>query len=205
MQERAARTRQALIHAAAREFDHKGYAAASLSCISKAAGTSIGAVTFHFASKADLADAVHAQGMADTRHALQQVDRSVGPLRSAVAMASAVVRCLEGHVAVRAAARLDRDRVGSALNWTAMWSKTIQEELAGTAGTEPCASATPSIGQAAPSLVLTLVVYMVHGAEMDLREQLREETRDIRVSSVSDRFTRMWKTLLPAVERPMNF
>ncbi|MFJ4336761.1 TetR family transcriptional regulator [Streptomyces sp. NPDC088915] len=204
MQERAARTRQALILAAAREFDRKGYAAASLACISRAAGTSIGAVTFHFASKAELADAVHAQGMADTRHALQQVDRGAGPLRSAVAMASAVVRCLEGHVAVRAAARLDRDREDSAPNWTAMWSKAIQEELAGAADTEPCAPATPSIGQTAPSLVLTLVVYLVHGAETDLREQLRTDAREVRPSSVSDRFTRMWKTILPAVEYSTN-
>ncbi|MFF7360375.1 TetR family transcriptional regulator [Streptomyces sp. NPDC008125] len=204
MQERAARTRQALIRAAAREFDHHGYAAASLARISRAAGTSVGAVTFHFASKAELADAVHAQGVAETRHALQRVGRGVAPLQTAFSMASTVVRCLEDDVAVRAAARLDRDRETSVPNWTAVWSGLIQEELAEAVGMEHHASATPSIRQAAPSVVLALVVYLVHGAEMDLRQQLRTGTREVRGSSVSDLFTRIWTTLLPAVERPTS-
>ncbi|MCX4997986.1 ScbR family autoregulator-binding transcription factor [Streptomyces longwoodensis] len=60
-QERAARTRQALIEAAAAVFAEEGFAAASLSTISRQAGVSNGALHFHFASKNALADAVEAQ------------------------------------------------------------------------------------------------------------------------------------------------
>ncbi|MCC3767045.1 TetR/AcrR family transcriptional regulator [Streptomyces sp. UNOC14_S4] len=194
MQERAARTRQALIHAAAGEFDRNGYAATSLARVSRAAGTSIGAVTFHFVSKEELADAVHAQGVAVTRHALRQVDRRAGPLRSAVAMTVAVVRCLEDDVAVRAAARLDHDRNGSATTWTAAWSAAVEDELIRAADTEPH-------GPADPSILLKLAVYLVHGAEADLRTRLRTSTRKPRAGAVSEVIARMWEAVLPATKR----
>ncbi|MEV3859258.1 ScbR family autoregulator-binding transcription factor [Streptomyces sp. NPDC050095] len=57
-QERAARTREALIKAAAEVFDRDGFAEASLATISSLAGVSSGALHFHFATKAMLADAV---------------------------------------------------------------------------------------------------------------------------------------------------
>lgn len=57
-QERAARTREALIQSAAEVFDREGYTLASLQAISSRAGVSNGALHFHFASKADLAAAV---------------------------------------------------------------------------------------------------------------------------------------------------
>ncbi|MGW1871232.1 TetR family transcriptional regulator [Streptomyces mauvecolor] len=194
MQERAARTRQALILAAAREFDDNGYAAASLADIGKAAGTSTGAVTFHFPSKASLADEVHAQGVAVTRHALQQVNHQAGPLRSAISMAGAVVRCLENDVTVCAAARLDRDREDCAPTWNSVWSTAVQQELAKATGT--------SCAPAEPSLVLSLVVYLVRGAEVDVRAQRRRGAPETQASSVSDLFTQMCEMLLPALEGP---
>ncbi|MGW8066205.1 ScbR family autoregulator-binding transcription factor [Streptomyces ziwulingensis] len=57
-QERAVRTREALIRSAAEVFHHEGFTAASLTLISSRAGVSNGALHFHFASKAVLADAV---------------------------------------------------------------------------------------------------------------------------------------------------
>ncbi|MFI5661881.1 ScbR family autoregulator-binding transcription factor [Streptomyces sp. NPDC051684] len=57
-QERALRTRTALIASAAEGFAHEGFAVASLTDISRRAGVSNGALHFHFASKADLAAAV---------------------------------------------------------------------------------------------------------------------------------------------------
>ncbi|WP_308408663.1 ScbR family autoregulator-binding transcription factor [Streptomyces sp. AC627_RSS907] len=52
------RTREALIRSAAEVFHREGFAAASLTVISSRAGVSNGALHFHFASKAVLADAV---------------------------------------------------------------------------------------------------------------------------------------------------
>ncbi|MFE2288764.1 ScbR family autoregulator-binding transcription factor [Streptomyces sp. NPDC059443] len=57
-QERAARTREALIRSAAVVFDREGFSVASLTAISTLAGVSNGALHFHFASKAVLAEAV---------------------------------------------------------------------------------------------------------------------------------------------------
>ncbi|GHI01973.1 ScbR family autoregulator-binding transcription factor [Streptomyces cellostaticus] len=54
-QVRAARTRQALVLAAAEAFAHDGYAGASLPAISRRAGVSAGALHFHFPSKDALA------------------------------------------------------------------------------------------------------------------------------------------------------
>lgn len=57
-QERALRTRTALIASAAEGFAREGFAVASLTDISRRAGVSNGALHFHFANKADLAAAV---------------------------------------------------------------------------------------------------------------------------------------------------
>ncbi|WP_327180577.1 ScbR family autoregulator-binding transcription factor [Streptomyces sp. NBC_01334] len=60
-QQRAARTRQALIQAAATVFAEEGFVTASLSTISRRAGVSNGALHFHFANKHMLAEAVEAE------------------------------------------------------------------------------------------------------------------------------------------------
>uniref|UniRef100_A0AAU2UZX8 TetR/AcrR family transcriptional regulator n=1 Tax=Streptomyces sp. NBC_00003 TaxID=2903608 RepID=A0AAU2UZX8_9ACTN len=57
-QERAVRTREVLLRAAAEEFDEKGYAAALINQILTRAGLTAGAMYFHFKSKEDLAVAV---------------------------------------------------------------------------------------------------------------------------------------------------
>ncbi|MFJ3514609.1 MULTISPECIES: ScbR family autoregulator-binding transcription factor [unclassified Streptomyces] len=57
-QERAARTREALVRAAAEVFAEEGFVTASISVISRRAGVSAGALHFHFASKTALAQAV---------------------------------------------------------------------------------------------------------------------------------------------------
>lgn len=57
-QERAVRTRNALIESAAELFTRDGFEVVSLSTISARAGVSNGALHFHFASKAALAGAV---------------------------------------------------------------------------------------------------------------------------------------------------
>lgn len=70
-QERAERTRRAVLAAAAREFADHGFAGTSLSRICGAAGVTMGAVTFHFATKAELADAVQEWGVELTCAALR--------------------------------------------------------------------------------------------------------------------------------------
>lgn len=57
-QERAVRTREALLRSAAEIFDTDGFVSASLSAICSKAGVSSGALHFHFASKGALAEAI---------------------------------------------------------------------------------------------------------------------------------------------------
>lgn len=58
LQQRALRTRDNLLRAAATTFERVGYSAATLEDIVSAAGATKGALYFHFRSKADLANAV---------------------------------------------------------------------------------------------------------------------------------------------------
>ncbi|MCC8929335.1 TetR/AcrR family transcriptional regulator [Rhodococcus sp. BGS-1C] len=57
-QERARRTRAAIVEAAAAEFSRRGYAAASVNTILEGSNATKGAMYFHFQSKEDLARAV---------------------------------------------------------------------------------------------------------------------------------------------------
>ncbi len=66
-QERALRTRRALIHAGAQAFADEGFTAASLTAISRAAGVSNGALHFHFENKMALARAVEEEALAALR------------------------------------------------------------------------------------------------------------------------------------------
>lgn len=66
-QERAARTRRALILSAAEVFDQEGFAPASLTMISSRAGVSNGALHFHFANKNAVAEAVQGEALSVLR------------------------------------------------------------------------------------------------------------------------------------------
>ncbi|WP_405858407.1 TetR family transcriptional regulator [Streptomyces sp. NBC_00090] len=61
MQDRAVRTRRALVQAAAEVFAREGFVQASLTSISRTAGVSTGALHFHFESKLELALAVEGE------------------------------------------------------------------------------------------------------------------------------------------------
>ncbi|MFG1811950.1 ScbR family autoregulator-binding transcription factor [Streptomyces sp. NPDC049040] len=77
-QERAVRTRQALIHAAAEAFAADAYAVASLSAISRRAGVSAGALHFHFAGKDDMAKAVEAEAAGFVRQLAEDCRSTAG-------------------------------------------------------------------------------------------------------------------------------
>ncbi|MFJ8882614.1 TetR family transcriptional regulator [Streptomyces sp. NPDC102402] len=114
MQERAARTRSALIQAAALEFERRGYEGASLARISEAAHTSMGALTFHFRTKAALAEAVcsaYQQSMA--RHIGEALASTEAPLVALGGMVTSLLRLLETSSVAGAAARLRGERPGT--------------------------------------------------------------------------------------------
>ncbi|MCX4687041.1 TetR/AcrR family transcriptional regulator [Kitasatospora purpeofusca] len=121
-QERARQTRRALLHAAATEFDVHGYEGTSLARISRTAGVTLGALTFHFPSKAALADAVRSEGAALTGAAVPEA--GVGGL------VELLTRLLDEEPSVRAAARLSWEQPESAGNWHAAWGPELRDRLA---------------------------------------------------------------------------
>ncbi|MFJ3338698.1 TetR family transcriptional regulator [Streptomyces sp. NPDC086766] len=119
-QARALRTRTLLIKAAAHAFNADGFHGASLSQICKRADISMGALTFHFSSKAALADAVEEDGWSTTRTVVQRINtQTASPLQSLTDLVTALSHLLESDPLVRCAVRLSRERART--NWTYLW------------------------------------------------------------------------------------
>ncbi|RVU27381.1 TetR/AcrR family transcriptional regulator [Streptomyces antnestii] len=130
-QERAEQTRRRLIEAAAAEFAAHGYAGTSLLGIVKSAGVTMGALTFHFASKSALADAVQEAGAAATRAVLHD-DRPGGRtpgLEDVLGDTMSLAAALETTPSIRAAARFTREGRDADSNWYAAWVPHVRAGL----------------------------------------------------------------------------
>ncbi|MFH9010780.1 ScbR family autoregulator-binding transcription factor [Streptomyces sp. NPDC017943] len=112
-QERAARTRQALIRAGAEVFAQEGFARASLTTISRQAGVSNGALHFHFPNKQALTQAVMAQALDTVRQIVRDAGaRDVGPLQTLVEGTHRLMDRIGHDVVVRAGFGLSDDPLG---------------------------------------------------------------------------------------------
>ncbi|MFJ9348198.1 ScbR family autoregulator-binding transcription factor [Streptomyces sp. NPDC101237] len=128
---RAARTRQALVHAAAETFADDGYALSSLPAISRRAGVSAGALHFHFPSKDALA--VEVEGAAR-----RSIERMVADRRPSAASALHLLITVTGDllvmattdVVVRAGFKLsvDPSRKNGA-GFACWWRTWVREQL----------------------------------------------------------------------------
>ncbi|MFJ9840719.1 ScbR family autoregulator-binding transcription factor [Kitasatospora sp. NPDC101155] len=108
-QERAGRTRQAVLLAAADAFARVGFEAASLVDISHRAGVSKGALYFHFVSKQALADGVRAAAGREIGSAALRALRAEGPaVQGLIDLSHELARLLREDVVVRAGVRLGR-------------------------------------------------------------------------------------------------
>ena len=107
-QERAKRTRAALVESAAVEFAKRGYAAASVNTILEGSNATKGAMYFHFQSKEDLAKAVLAAGVGRfselTRRWTERTD--VGALEALHGLVVDLANLFRSSVIVRAEFRL---------------------------------------------------------------------------------------------------
>ncbi|MER6395422.1 TetR/AcrR family transcriptional regulator [Kitasatospora sp. NPDC001603] len=186
MQERAARTRQNLVSAAAGEFDRDGYAGASLARIARSAGITTGALTFHFQSKEEMAAVVRTQGHAVTQAVVGQVTaRSEPPVQSVISLTLALADLLEREAVVRAAARLAREQPGEP-DWSTTWAPVIHERLQATHEAE--------LGPYGDrSTLATLAGYLVTGAESCIRQRAcRKEPLD---GQSVEHISRIWELL----------
>jgi AcrR family transcriptional regulator len=101
-QERAVRTRKAILQAAARVFDQRGYAAATMSEILEQAQVTKGALYFHFPTKEALAGAI----MAEQQRFAESRWPEKSPLQQAINLTQHVARLLQHDYVLRAAIRL---------------------------------------------------------------------------------------------------
>ncbi|TGB02066.1 ScbR family autoregulator-binding transcription factor [Streptomyces sp. MZ04] len=105
-QERAVRTRRAVLEAAAEVFAERGYTAATVADILKTAGVTKGALYFHFDSKEALAKGVLEL---QTDQALPEQEIK---LQEMVDVAMSVAHRLVNEPLLRAGARLSADSIG---------------------------------------------------------------------------------------------
>ncbi|WP_327417462.1 ScbR family autoregulator-binding transcription factor [Streptomyces sp. NBC_01233] len=109
-QERALRTRETLVQCAAETFDREGFTNASLTKISTQAGVSNGAIHFHFASKAALADAVEDAALLRLRAVTEKASPDGSSyLQHLVGVTHGLARELRGDIVLRAGFKLSGD------------------------------------------------------------------------------------------------
>ncbi|MFF4426454.1 ScbR family autoregulator-binding transcription factor [Streptomyces sp. NPDC001549] len=106
-QERAFATRQHIIESAAAVFDTAGFAGASLGRIVERAGTTRGALHFHFPAKEALAKAVLNEHNSRMSAVVEDITRSDGSaLEQIVLISKTTARLIDKDVIVRAGTRL---------------------------------------------------------------------------------------------------
>ncbi|MFF9335577.1 ScbR family autoregulator-binding transcription factor [Streptomyces albogriseolus] len=190
-QERALRTRQALIRAGAELFAREGFVAASLSTISGEAGVSNGALHFHFESKRALARAVEDEALARLRLVIEEsLGRDGRALPALVDATYGLVDRIAEDVVVRAGFELGDDPGrGESASLRREWQHWVEETVR-RAERDGWLTRGVSADDAATVVVAATVGFEVLGGEE--AAWLSQE-----------RVAGLWKLLLPRLtERP---
>ncbi|MEI7030254.1 TetR family transcriptional regulator [Streptomyces pratensis] len=209
IQQRAERTRQTILTAAARVFDVQGYDRASLARISGEARVTTGALVFHFATKADLASAVQERARAVTGVTVESASVSAGgsggtAVEKLVAVTRALIRLFETDCVARAGERLTRElqTAGSPSSQECPWRREVarlvrraDDEGALHAGIDATA-------------VVALISYVVQGVELAMRASSgpADETwpgdSTVLCGHPGERLERIWELILPGLVPP---
>ncbi|WP_371524744.1 TetR/AcrR family transcriptional regulator [Streptomyces sp. NBC_01283] len=189
-QERAVRTRKALITAAAEVFSREGYRTASLTVISRLAGVSSGALHFHFPTKSALALAVE-EAAADRLRVIvercEKFEQPEGPIRLVVDASYQVVEQLAADPVLRAGFELGGHTVemGSSGRVCDLWQRWVASVLEHAQGAGGLRS------EVVPGHVAGLVVAVTAGLE----ELGRRDPRWLAHPTL----TTFWRLVLPQV------
>ncbi|MDQ0794840.1 ScbR family autoregulator-binding transcription factor [Streptomyces sp. B1I3] len=190
-QERAVRTRQALIRSAAEQFERHGYEKTRLSEVSNGAGVTSGALHFHFRSKTELAAAVESAAVRSLyRAAWRAQQEPVGALQTLIDVTHALMRLLYEDVVARAGLRLNSEAASERLCRSLRhgWQSCVQQLLARAADRGELA------GTPAPPHLAGTVTAATTGYEVLAREN-REWLSHRAV-------TELWQLLLPGAVTP---
>lgn len=186
-QERAERTRSAILDAAAQAFDEQGYAAATLSTILKRAQVTKGALYFHFESKEEIAQAIISEQF------IAWPDEHDKPaLQSAIDLTHEMAHRLQSDVRVRAGIRLVIEYgtfTDPATFAYKHWIQTV-EHLLSSAHEQGDLQPTVSANEFANFLIGSFTGIQVTSEVLASRADLVE------------RITTMWRLVLPGVVAP---
>ncbi|MFE6848219.1 ScbR family autoregulator-binding transcription factor [Streptomyces sp. NPDC057686] len=119
-QERAIRTRGAILLAAAKVFQERGYQTATISEILSTAGVTKGALYFHFQSKEELA-----QGVLTAQHQNLVIPDRTTKLQEIVDMVALHTYRLQTNPMVRASVRLAMDQRATDLDRSGPWQDWV--------------------------------------------------------------------------------
>ncbi len=187
-QDQAARTREAILDAAATVFDQFGYPNASLSMITEQAHVAKGALYFHFNSKEELARVIIDQQFQLTPTAAEYARGMQGLIDLTYAVAQAIV----DEVRVRAAIRLVIEHASFTtpmsepyLNWISIVRTFL----------ERAKQDGHLIATAQPDAAAVLIVACFTGTQ--LVSEVLAGRKDI-----ESRLTVMWQMLLPSLVQP---
>ncbi|MFI2428357.1 ScbR family autoregulator-binding transcription factor [Streptomyces sp. NPDC018955] len=184
-QERAIRTRRAVLEAAATVFAEHGYTAATVADILKTAGVTKGALYFHFDSKEALA-----QGILEVQTE-QRVPEQEIKLQELVDIAMTVAHRMVHDPLLRAGARLSADPVGRKYYgsaWT-QWVDVLTEVVS------QAHQRGETLSHVVPREVAEMVVGAFNGVQ--LYSQLETGLQDVEY-----RVSVLLKHLLPSVASP---
>ncbi|MFF4060835.1 TetR family transcriptional regulator [Streptomyces sp. NPDC001668] len=188
--ERAACTRANLVLAAARHFDQHGYVGTTLNSVCAEANVTLGAVTFHFRSKAALASAVVEEGIGELRRLSMASSATGRPLRDLSSLTLRVAAALQTAVLARAAVRLvEEGHVNSS------WPGAFRTEVLGLL--EEASRSRDLAVDVRPATAAALVMYLLEGVAAQSRRAAAE-----RGSTLAD-FAEIWRAVLGGLAPPM--
>lgn len=187
-QERAGRTRAAIIDAAAQTFDEQGFAGARLSTILERADVTKGALYFHFASKEEIARAI----IAEQFTFWQEPEPAGSGVQSVIDLTHEMAHRLQSDVRIRASIRLVIEYgtfTDPATYAYKNWIQTVERLLT-------MAQAKGELRHGlSPNDVATYIIGSFTGV------QVSSEVLAGRADLV-ERITHMWRIVLPGIVPP---
>lgn len=186
-------TRASIVQGAARVFNERGYASASLELIAEQAGVTRGAMYFHFKAKDALANAVIEEQHRISRiQAEQALSQAGSALEGMILMTAGLARQLTTDVVVSAGIRLTTDGTASELSAKDPYLDWLQtfEKLTGVAIEQGDFN-----DDVDPVRVAKFIIPAYTGL------QLVSDTLHDRLD-LFDRVRDLWALLMPALVRP---
>ncbi|MFB7300628.1 ScbR family autoregulator-binding transcription factor [Streptomyces rubiginosohelvolus] len=188
-QERAVKTRESILYAAAEVFDEYGYTGASISKIMERAQVTQGGMYFHFKSKLGLAQAVLAQ-----QQEFVSIPHGVPGLQRLVDLNFFLARELQTNVLFRASVRLAVEQGDFGMSDVTAYQEWVEQFHAMLCGAREQGELLPNVDERE---VANVLVGAYSGIQMFSNIASGRDDLQERVGS-------MWRIMLPGIATPQT-